>query len=158
MEHFKKLMAKKKAEGTPKLDPIELAAHQSVLGGLKNALDSDGIEKVKGLKKVTVAAKDTPHLQEGLDKAKEIVDGGEKEIEGGDEDENDLLEHELEESPEYSDEESEEALEDSPDNHVHAAEAHDPLSMHAPSVESLSKEVESLKAELAKMKAPKSFY
>ena len=131
MEKFKKMLEKKRQEGHGKMDPIEVGARHSVLSGLMKAMDKEGLDKVKGLKKVTVAASDAPHLMEGMDKAKEIIKEGEKEVHGGDEHDDELLKHELEESPEYDDEESEEAMDDSPENHIHAAEHNDKKHMYA---------------------------
>lgn len=176
MEKFKALMAKKREEkGT--MEPVQAAARGSVLGDMMKSLDSEGAKKVKGIKKVTVASNDAKGLESGLDKAKEIVAQGESEIEGGDEHEDNLLKHELEESPEYGDEEAEEALEDSPLKHVHEAEANDELSMHGPNADpgaeedmaeivegspehiaSLKKELEAAKAHIAHLQKPKSFY
>ena len=145
MQKFKELMDRKKKEGKVISDPIAAAAHSSVLGGLMDEMGSTGRDKLKGLKKVTVASNSPQGLQEGLDKAKDITQGkyaeggmvqdkilkeGEKEMDGGDEHENNLLDHELSENPEYDDEEGEEAQDDAPEDHIHSAEHNDPLSMH----------------------------
>jgi hypothetical protein len=175
MEKFKALLAKKRDEGKG-LDGIQAHATGSVLHDMMKALDSDGLQKVKGLKKVTVASNDPDALEEGLDKAKSIVHEGEDEIEGGDEHDDHLLKHELEESPEYDDEESEEAEDDSPVKHIDEAEAHDPMSMHAEDsedrealpegieegspehIQHLKKQLEDHKKEIASLRSPKSFY
>lgn len=145
MQKFKELMDRKKKEGKVISDPIEAAAHSSVLGNLMNEMDSSGRDKVKGIKKVTVASNSPQGLEEGLDKAKQIatqkyakggmvqdkiLKEGEKEIGGGDEAENNLLDHELSENPEYDDQEGEEAQDDAPENHIHEAEHNDKMSMH----------------------------
>lgn len=130
MSKFKELMDKKKSESKGKMEPIEAAARHSVLGGLVKSLDQDGMDKVKGLKKVTVASNDMHGLKSGLDKAKQIVGEGEKEIHGGDEHENDLLKHGLAESPEYQDDDSDEEDNDNPENHIGDAELKNKLSMH----------------------------
>ncbi len=145
MQKFKELMERKKKEGKMIHDPVEAAAHSSVLGHLMNEMDGEGASKLKGLKKVTVASNSPQGLEEGLDKAKQIatqkyakggtvqdkiLKEGEKEVGGGDEDENNLLDHELAENPEYDDEEGEEAQDDAPEDHIHAAEHNDKLSMH----------------------------
>ena len=175
MEKFKALLAKKRSEGKG-LDGVQAHAAGSVLHDMMKALDSDGLEKVKGLKKVTVAGNDPHALEEGLDKAKEMIHQGDKEVEHGDEHDDHLLKGEMEESPEYDDEESEEAEDDSPEKHIHEAEAHDPMSMHAEDsedheelpehivegspehIEHLKKQLEDHKKEIASLRAPKSFY
>lgn len=145
MQKFKELMDRKRKEGKTISDPVELAAHSSVLGSLMDMADGEGREKVKGLKKVTVASDSPKGLEEGLDKAKQIAGGkyaeggtvqdkvlkqGEKEIGDGDEDENNLLDHELAENEEYDDEEGEEAQDDFPENHIGESDHHNPESMH----------------------------
>lgn len=109
MEKFKKLLEKKHAEGKG-LSDVEKDAKSSVLEHLKQmASDSMG-DKLKGLKKVTVAS-DSPHgLAEGLNKAKEMIGDpgvhGEEPGEHLEHDEGHMMpneeseEHEASESPE----------------------------------------------------------
>lgn len=160
MQKFKELMDRKRKEGKVISDPIEAAAHSSVLGGLMNEMGSSGRDKIKGLKKVTVASNSPKGLEMGLDKAKDIAENmpakyakggmvqdgilkeGEKEMDGGDEDENNLLDHELSENPEYDDEEGEEAQDDAPEDHIHSAEHNDPMSMHMENPQKMRKYAE----------------
>jgi hypothetical protein len=121
VEKFRKLLEKKHAEGKS-LSGVEKDAKSSVLEHLKQmASDSIG-DKLKGLKKVTVAS-DSPHgLAEGLDKAKEMIgdpgvhDKGGEPGEHMEHDEGHMMpneeesdEHEASESPEQ--EEAEEQAE-----------------------------------------------
>lgn len=69
---FKKLVEKKKAEGKG-FSPVEKEASDNVLSDLMHFLSGMEGEKVKGLKKVTVASPDQAGLQAGLDKAKDLV-------------------------------------------------------------------------------------
>lgn len=164
MEKFKALMAKKKQEGN-KMDPADVAAHSSVLGDLMSSLDSHGAEKVKGLKKVTVASNSDEGMKSGLDKAKEIVDQGDKEVTG---DEDESLESQAHDSPEYEDDD-ESRSEDNPIEHVSKAVGEDKQSMHGfdgpnhtshpdNSMNNMAKENEELKKEIARLRAPKPYY
>lgn len=166
MEKFKALMAKKKQEGS-KVDPTDAAAHSSVLGDLMSSLDSHGSEKVKGLKKVTVASNSDEGMKSGLDKAKEIVGEGDKNVTGPDADD-EKLEDEAHESPEYEDD-NESNSGDEPVDHVSEAVASDKHSMHGfdgpdstshpdNSGTNLAKENEELKKEIARLRAPKPYY
>jgi hypothetical protein len=66
-----KLMKMKKKEG--KLSDVEKDAKLSVLQDLKSQAEDSLAGKLKGLKKVTVAAGSPSDLKKGLDKAKEII-------------------------------------------------------------------------------------
>lgn len=105
MEHFKKLMEKKRQEGKGSMGDVEASARGSVLHDLIGSLDQDGMEKVKGLKKVTVASNDQTGLNEGLDKAKEIVNQGDKSNPSGNEEEGQMKDDDAEE--EYDDQDQE---------------------------------------------------
>jgi hypothetical protein len=74
-EMFKKLMDKKKQEGSSS-SPMELKAKGSVLADLMKMLDTDGSDKLKGLNKVTVASDSKSGLAHGLQKASDIVQKG----------------------------------------------------------------------------------
>ena len=138
MNELHKLMMKKKEKG----DTLSDAHGKAKSGILQELIDEmmgmDG-EKVKGLKKVTVASNSPSGLAKGLDKAKEIV--GDKML-SGHEDEEEMPEHEDmesedEESPEHESEESPE---------MEASEHED----GEEDVDSLKKEIELLKEKLAK--------
>lgn len=96
-----KLMQEKKAK---KLSPIEKNAKMNVLKDIQDMASDEMGSKLKGLKKVSVASDSKEGLQEGLDKAKELLD---KNISEQKEDES--SEHESMESE--SEELAEEAME-----------------------------------------------
>lgn len=100
---FEKLMEEKKRKGHT-LSKSHAKAKSSVIEDLMDdmmGLDSD---KVKGLKKVTVAAKDKHGLEKGLDAAKDVIHGklpdGSEEMMSDGEELAETEEHEAEESPE----------------------------------------------------------
>lgn len=160
MEHFKKLMEKKRQAGKGSLEPVEASARHSVLNDMIGALDQDGLKKVKNLKKVTVASNDKKGLEKGLEKAKELVA------------------HEGEMTPDSQEEEYDDQDAEGP-NHIPTEKeassfgAQDPK-LGSPEVdgeesmdeeaseesefEKLKAEHEKLKAEIERLKAPKSFY
>lgn len=70
MEKLLKLMQQK---GKQEMDPMHKEARMSMLQALKDAMDSDMGEHLKGYKKVSVAAPDDSSLEHGLDKAKELL-------------------------------------------------------------------------------------
>lgn len=137
MHPLHKLMAKKKQEGK-KLSPMEKKGKEDTLQSLiDDMMDMDG-DKVKGLKKVTVASNSPKGLSKGLEKAKELIGeaptGGLEDEEMPEASEEESMEEEMpegEESSEMESEESEEA-EESP--------------------EELEAEIEKLKEKLAKLK------
>ena len=100
---FEKIIAKKKAEGKP-MSPSHKKAKGSVLSDLMEHLGSMGLEKVKGMKKVSVASDSKEGLKEGLEKAESIVEGEEESPEM------ELGEMESEDDMEESEEKSEEEL------------------------------------------------
>lgn len=69
---FKELLMKKKREGKM-LSPEAKDKKMEVIQELMEAMGSDMGEKIKGLQKVTIAAPDKEGLEEGLEKASEIV-------------------------------------------------------------------------------------
>lgn len=73
MHPFEKLMMKKRKEGKV-LSDSEKQAKGSVLDNLMSEMDSHDGEKLKGVKKVTVAAPSKEGLKEGLKKASDIVE------------------------------------------------------------------------------------
>jgi hypothetical protein len=140
MHPLHKLMAKKKSEGK-KLSPMEKKGKEDTLQSLiEDMMGMDG-DKVKGLKKVTVASNSPKGLEKGLDKAKEIVGNAplseemmsDEEMPEGEE----MMEEEMPEgeSEESSEMESEEAEDESLDTE-----------------EELEAEIEKLKEKLAKLK------
>lgn len=98
MKGLEKLMMKKHGEGKV-LGKAAAKAKSSVLEDLMSDMfDHDG-DKVKGLKKVTIASNSPKGLEKGLDKAKEML--GEKGMSEEDMPEGEESgEHEAEESPE----------------------------------------------------------
>jgi hypothetical protein len=140
MNSLQKLMAKKKSEGK-KLSGAEKKGKEDTLQSLiDDMMGMDG-EKVKGLKKVTVASNSPKGLSKGLDKAKELIgnaptggleDGEEEMSEGEEMMEEEMPEGESEESPEM---ESEEAEDESLDTE-----------------EEIEAEIEKLKEKLEKLK------
>jgi hypothetical protein len=138
MHPLQKLMAKKKQEGK-KLSPMEKKGKEDTLQSLiDDMMDMDG-DKVKGLKKVTVASNSPKGLSKGLEKAKELIGeaptGGledEEMPEGEEMMEEESSEDESEESPEMEESEHEEEGSESP--------------------EELEAEIEKLKEKLAKLK------
>jgi hypothetical protein len=75
MEHFKKLMAKKMAEGKT-MSPSHMKAKGSVLHDLMGELGKMGADHLQGMKKVTVASDSKEGLQHGLKSAANLVDKG----------------------------------------------------------------------------------
>lgn len=140
MHPLHKLMAKKSQEGK-KLSPMEKKGKEETLQSLiDDMMGMDG-DKVKGLKKVTVASDSPKGLEKGLDKAKELIGhaptGGledEEMPEGEDHgmEEEEMPENEAEESSEEESAEHEEEGSESP--------------------EKLEAEIEKLKEKLAKLK------
>jgi hypothetical protein len=112
---MKELMAelmKKKKEGK-EMDPSEKKAKMGILGQIRDMAAQSMGDDVKGLKKVTVASSDPEGLKEGLDKAKEMIaskgDEEESEPAGGDGDDEDKIENEIE-SDDLSHEEIDELI------------------------------------------------
>jgi hypothetical protein len=140
MNSLQKLMAKKKSEGK-KISGAEKKGKEDTLQSLiDDMMGMDG-EKVKGLKKVTVASNSPKGLSKGLEKAKELIgdaptggleDGEEEMPEGEEMMEEEMPEGESEESPEM---ESEEAEDESLDTE-----------------EEIEAEIEKLKEKLEKLK------
>lgn len=100
MNDLKKLMEMK---GKKKLDPMAKKAKLGVLGELKKYASDMMTNDVKGLKKVTVAAPDEEGLEEGMDKAKELLGSEEEEdeaVEGESLPESEELAPKLPDSPE----------------------------------------------------------
>lgn len=75
MKDFQELMAKK---GKSKIDPKYKSAKLGMLDELKTAMEDGMAEDVRGLKKVSVAAPSKEGLEEGLEKAKELLSGSEE--------------------------------------------------------------------------------
>ena len=129
---FQKIIDKKKAEGKS-MSPVHKEAKGSVLSDLMDHLEGMGMDKVKGMKKVSVASDSKEGLKTGLDKAKELVSGHESDDSQVDDEMEESPEHEASESPE---EESSEHEEKSP--------------------EELQAEIEELKARLEQLTSMKA--
>lgn len=133
MEHLKRLLAKKKAEGAT-LDPMQAGAKSSVLREMMGGLDKMGADKLNGLKKVTVASDSPSGLEKGLGMAKEIVEKGPKGLDdvandGIDQDMDQDMEEETAEGPEGEAQEDEDLGVDgmSPDDlqsHIEKLQSH----------------------------------
>lgn len=116
-----KLVMKKKQEGKS-LSDVEKRAKGSVLSDLMSEMDEDRASVFKKpMQKVTVMAKDKKSLKEGLEKAEDVIEKV-PELEGSEEPEMEESEEEMESDESES--------EESPDD--------------------LKKQIEELKAKLAK--------
>lgn len=134
MQHKLEKLMRKKAEKGDVLSKSHAKAKSDTLKDLMD--DMMGLEgdKIKGLKKVTVASNSPKGLEKGLDKAKELVGHapmGDEEMHEGEEmpEGEESAEHEASESPEMEVAEEEEGEEN---------------------VEDLKAEIEKLKEKLAK--------
>lgn len=109
MEHMalKKIIDKKKKEGKT-LSPVHKEARSSVLEDLMDHLSDMGMDKVKGLKKVTVASDSKEGLTKGLDKATEMVEKSPMEAMEDEE----VSDHGANETEEHEDESEDESEED----------------------------------------------
>lgn len=133
MNPLHKLMAKKKSEGK-KLSGAEKKGKEETLQSLIDEMMDMDSDKVKGLKKVTVASNSPSGLSKGLEKAKELIGGAPV---GGLEGEE--MEEEMPEGEEMMEEEMPEGEEESSE-------------MEDESPEELEAEIEKLKEKLAKLK------
>lgn len=100
------MMKDKKKEG--KLSDNEMNAKKSVLEEIREMASGAMGDKVKGVKQVSVMAKDQSGLEKGLDKAKQLVSGKDEsdpEMEGLEEDSHEDLDHDNEddESSDHAD-------------------------------------------------------
>lgn len=99
MNKLNQLIAKKKAKGDV-LDPMEASAKSSVLKNLMSDMGDLDSAKLGKVQKVTVAAPDKKGLEEGLEKAKEVVEEQDSDSYAGMEDK---AEEELEEDESLED-------------------------------------------------------
>lgn len=137
MNPLHKLMAKKKMEGK-KLSPMEKKGKEETLQSLIDEMMGMDSDKVKGLKKVTVASDSPEGLEKGLDKAKELVgDAPLSEEMMSDEEMPEASEEE--EMPEGEEESSEMESEEGEDESLDTEEE-------------IKAEIEKLKEKLAKLK------
>lgn len=98
MHKFEKLLSKKLKDGKTMSD-TEKQAKGSVLNEMKS-MASDMIgDKIKGLKKVSVASNSEEGIKHGLDKARELI-GGQDESDSEDEESMEDPQEEISESPE----------------------------------------------------------
>lgn len=138
MHPLHKLMAKKKQEGK-KLSPMEKKGKEESLSSLiDDMMGMDG-DKVKGLKKVTVASDSPKGLSKGLQEAKELI---------GDAPTGGLEDEEMPEGEKLA--EAEDEMPEGEEADMEMAEAEDEEEM---SKEELLAEIDRLKAELEKAKA-----
>lgn len=104
MQHKLEKLMRKKAEKGDVLSKSHAKAKSGILQDLMDDMMGMEGDKVKGLKKVTVASNSPKGLEKGLDKAKELVGhapmADEEMPEGEEMDEEESAEHEAEESPE----------------------------------------------------------
>jgi len=163
MEKLKKLIDKKRQEGKGSLGEVESAARGSVLQDMIGALDSEGAKKVKGIKKVTVTSGSTGGIEKGLDVAKKALQKHEGEMKPDTQE------------PEYNDQDAEgpnhmptekEASSfgsqdpelGSPKTDENEIESEEGEGSEEDELSSLKAEHEKLKEEIARLKAPKSYY
>ncbi len=171
MEHFKKLMAKKRQEGKGALSNSEASARHSVLDDMVGALDQDGMKKVKGIKKVTVASDKPEGLEKGLDLAKKLVSDFDKkksdslqkhEGEMADDSEEEEYDDQDSEGPNHMPTEKEASSFGSQDPALGSPETDEESSEEEASEEDelsrLRTEHEQMKKEIERLKAPKPFY
>jgi len=74
---FKELLMKKAKEGKT-ISPEKAKEKMSVLDELSSMMGGEMADKLKGMKKVTVAAKDSEGLKAGLEKAEEVIEDSEE--------------------------------------------------------------------------------
>jgi hypothetical protein len=140
---FKKLLESKKKKGDV-LSPLEAKARMSALGDLKEDMMGSELDKLKGLKKVTIASNSPKGLEKGINMAKEIV--GNKML--------DKSEYGSEEMPEdemMGEESAEHEAAESPE--MESAEESEEAGDEEMSKDELLAEIERLKAKLDKAKA-----
>jgi len=103
MHKFEKLLAKKMKDGK-KMSDSEKEAKSGVLSEMKDMASKMMGDKVKGLKKVTVASDSEEGVKKGLEKAKDLLGHSmseeSPEMEGSEVAEEESPEHEQEESKE----------------------------------------------------------
>lgn len=128
MQHKLEKLMRKKAEKGDVLSKSHAKAKSGILKDLMDDMMGMEGEKVKGLKKVTVASNSPMGLKKGLEKAEDIVE----QMPNGEE---------MPEGEEMSEEESSE--EESPEMEVAEEEGEE-------NVEDLKAEIEKLKEKLAK--------
>lgn len=173
MENFKKLVQKKREEGKSSMQPVEASARSSVLNDMMGSLDQEGMKKVKGIKKVTVASDSQAGIKEGLDKAKEILAQGNKSNPSGNVEEGLMKADDAED--EYDDQDQEGPNHMPTEKEASSFGAQDP-ELGSPKVDepemesaeeqdaedsdskSLHEEIKNLRAEIASLRAPKSYY
>jgi hypothetical protein len=71
MEYLKKM---KKMKGDEEMSPMEKEAKMGVLSGMKKEAGNEMLDKLNGMKKVSVASDSEEGLKAGLDKAKQLMD------------------------------------------------------------------------------------
>lgn len=138
---MQKIIEKKKRAGDV-LDENEQTAKHSVLEDLLGHLDGMDGEKVKGMKKVTIASDSKEGLQHGLAKAADMVEKGPMTELNREPEEGDVADHA------HEDMDSEEQ-EESPEHEAGESEEEESAE-HEESPEELQAKIEELKAKLDK--------
>lgn len=133
---FQKLLAKKKAEGKG-ISAVHKDAKSSVLDDLMEHLGGMGMDKINGMKKISVASDSKMGLSKGLEKAKELISKDPAEAMQGD----DEMSEDGSNDPEAEGSQMEEA-----------GESSDEESSEDKSPEEMKAEIEELKAKIAAMR------
>lgn len=81
-----RIIEKKRAEGKT-LSPTHVDARKHVLGELMKLLGDHSMEKLNGMKKVSVSSDSKEGLETGLDKAKQLLGHGDEVSDEGENDE-----------------------------------------------------------------------
>lgn len=138
---FAKLVEKKKMDGKDESSPVEKQATDSVIQDLMQFLNNHEGEKLKGLKKVTVASNDPQGLEQGLAKAKEMVASGHTDPSSEDSDD-DSSDDDMSDMDDSDDEQD-------PDSDEHSEDDHQEAPTHGGDPAELMKQIQMLKAQLA---------
>lgn len=140
---------KKKAEKGDVLSEHHAKAKSDILQNLVDDMMGMDSDKVKGLKKVTVASNSPHGLAKGLEKAKEIV--GDKDLSGMEDEHADSEhpEHEMHDGEEHG---AEDEAEESPEHEAEESPEEESEEHEEMSEEDKDKEIEDLEAEIAKLK------
>ena len=93
---FKELLMKKAKEGKT-ISPEKAKEKMSVLDELSSMMGGEMADKLKGMKKVSVMAKDDEGLKAGLEKAEEVLDDSEENEEDSEKEDKDYSEMSKEE-------------------------------------------------------------
>lgn len=159
MDKMKKMLDKKKDKG--KMSDVQRDAKMSVVKDMKDMASEMMGDKIKGMKKVSVASASGEGLKEGLDKAREMISGMSEDGHSAMDDDQNMME-----------DKAEDAIHDSGDGEFSKGEGsdnkHEMLeeAMESPEEEAaenedeedheeIDKKIAELMAKKAKMKNPK---